>query len=211
MRKLNNSQHINLKLAWKTTISFLLAKYRLNCWLYRNRIVYNYNVSNCSLIRREWMYNHSDNADSKVNSLTPGWFEWNFRQIIFKLILIIYGWGTSCEIALMWFSLDLTDDKSTLVQPMAWSHHSFTWANVDTDLCRLMTSLNQNELIPFGPACGAYMRNINWLGFEGAKPHSPLKSLLAIRSALFERKLWQTKKHVKIKGSKRVSLQVHIL
>ena len=30
------------------------------------------------------------------------------------------GWGTSCEIALRWMPLDLTGDKSTLVQVMAW-------------------------------------------------------------------------------------------
>ena len=28
------------------------------------------------------------------------------------LILVIDGWGISCEIALIWMSLDLTDDKS---------------------------------------------------------------------------------------------------
>ena len=30
------------------------------------------------------------------------------------------GWGISCKIALWWMSLGLTDDKSTLVQVMAW-------------------------------------------------------------------------------------------
>ena len=35
-------------------------------------------------------------------------------------ILVIHGRGISCEIVLRWFSLDLTDDKSTLVQVMAW-------------------------------------------------------------------------------------------
>ena len=41
---------------------------------------------------------------------------------IFKLILITYGWGFSCEIS--WLSLDLTDDNSTLVQAMAWCHQA---------------------------------------------------------------------------------------
>ena len=54
------------------------------------------------------------------NSLAPGKFEWNFRHVIFKQILVIAGWGTSCEIALIWMSLDFTDDQSTLVQVMAW-------------------------------------------------------------------------------------------
>ena len=33
---------------------------------------------------------------------------------------MIDGWVISCELALRWMSLDLTDDKSTLVQVMAW-------------------------------------------------------------------------------------------
>ena len=37
--------------------------------------------------------------------------------------------------------LDLTGDKSTLVQVMAW----FRQANVDPDLCRQMASLGLNE------------------------------------------------------------------
>ena len=47
-------------------------------------------------------------------------FEWHLRWIIFKPVLVIDGWGMSCEIALRLMSLDLTDDKSTLVQVMAW-------------------------------------------------------------------------------------------
>ena len=34
------------------------------------------------------------------------------------------GWGISYEIALRWMPLDLTDDKSTLVQVMAWCHQA---------------------------------------------------------------------------------------
>ena len=39
---------------------------------------------------------------------------------IFQSKLVIYGWGSFCKIALRWVSLDLTDDKSTLVQGMPW-------------------------------------------------------------------------------------------
>ena len=55
-----------------------------------------------------------------VNSLAPGKFEWNFKYLILQIISVIDGWGISCELALRWMSLDLTDDKSTLVQVMAW-------------------------------------------------------------------------------------------
>ena len=57
-----------------------------------------------------------------LNSLAPGRFQitCNFRLVIFKLTLVNGGWGISYEIALRWMPLDLTDDKSTLVQVMAW-------------------------------------------------------------------------------------------
>ena len=55
-----------------------------------------------------------------VNSLAPGKFEWNFRHVIFKQILVFDDRGICCEIALIWMSMDFTDDQSTLVQVMAW-------------------------------------------------------------------------------------------
>ena len=56
------------------------------------------------------------------NSFAPGRFQFNFRWVIFKLTLVNGGWGISNEIALRWMPLDLTDDKSTLVQVIAWCH-----------------------------------------------------------------------------------------
>ena len=66
------------------------------------------------------------------NSLAPGKFEWHLRYLIFQIISVIDGWGISCELALRWMSLNLTDDKSTLVQVMAWcrqatSHYLSQW------------------------------------------------------------------------------------
>ena len=63
------------------------------------------------------------------------------QKIIFKLILVTDGCDISSKIALRWKSLDLSDDKSTLVQVMAW--------------CRQATShyLNQcwpRSLPPYG-------------------------------------------------------------
>ena len=51
--------------------------------------------------------------NQKWHPLAPGKFEWNFRYVIFKWIWMVDGWGTSCEIALIWMSLDFTDDQST--------------------------------------------------------------------------------------------------
>ena len=59
-------------------------------------------------------------SDVFVNSLAPGKFKWNFRYVIFKWILVVNGWHISCEIALIWMSLDFTDNQSTLVQVMTW-------------------------------------------------------------------------------------------
>ena len=60
------------------------------------------------------------NLPQWINSLAPGKFEWNFRYVIFKWILVIDGWGISWEITLIWMSLDFTNDQSILVQVMAW-------------------------------------------------------------------------------------------
>ena len=58
-----------------------------------------------------------------VNLLVPWWFELNYKLVIFKLNLVIDGWGIYCDIAFRsWFSLDIMDDKSTLVQVMVWCH-----------------------------------------------------------------------------------------
>ena len=86
------------------------------------------------------------------NSFAPEKFEWNFRHVIFKHILVIDGWGISCEIVLKLMSLDFTDDQSTLVQVMAWcrqatSHYlSQCWPRSMLQ----MASLGLNELTYWG-------------------------------------------------------------
>ena len=45
-----------------------------------------------------------------VNSLAPGKFERNLRYVIFQGNLVIDGRGISCEIALIWMSVDFTDE-----------------------------------------------------------------------------------------------------
>ena len=62
-----------------------------------------------------------------INSLAPGRFQFEFRKVIFKLTLVNCGWGISYEIVLRWMPLDLTDDKSTLVQVMAWCHQATSY------------------------------------------------------------------------------------
>ena len=43
------------------------------------------------------------------------------------LVLVNDGWGISYEIALRWMPLDLTDDKLTLVQVMAWCRQATSY------------------------------------------------------------------------------------
>ena len=62
----------------------------------------------------------------KFTSLATGRFQIKFRHIIFKLILVNGGWGIFYEIALGWMPQDLTNDKSILVQVMAWCRQNFT-------------------------------------------------------------------------------------
>ena len=50
----------------------------------------------------------------------------------------------SGKIALRWLSLDLTDDKSTLVQVIAIRQLAITWTNVDPDLFCHVPSLGHN-------------------------------------------------------------------
>ena len=61
---------------------------------------------------------------SLLKSLSPKRFKRNFGWVLFKSITVIDGWDTCCEIAHRRMSLDLTDDKSTLVQVMAWCHQA---------------------------------------------------------------------------------------
>ena len=64
-----------------------------------------------------WFPNKTNLSKALINSLAPERFEWNFSRVIFKLIDC---WVISCEITVRLMSFDLTNDKSTLVQVMAW-------------------------------------------------------------------------------------------
>ena len=80
--------------------------------------------------------------------LLPRKFEWNFIHVIFKEILVIDDWGISGEIALTWKPQDLTDDKSTLVQVMAWCRQatSHYLSQCRPSSLSHMASLGLNEL-----------------------------------------------------------------
>ena len=55
-----------------------------------------------------------------VNSVAPGRPGCHFKTAIFNLVLLIGFFRSSNDNAPRWMPWDLTDDKSTLVQVMAW-------------------------------------------------------------------------------------------
>ena len=57
---------------------------------------------------------------TSLYSLAPGRSECDSKNIIFHLVLLIGIFSSSHDNALWWMPQDLTDDKSTLVQVMAW-------------------------------------------------------------------------------------------
>ena len=100
----------------------------------------------------------------KGNSLTLGKFESYLRSVICKLILVVDDWGIPCEIVLGLMSLNLTDDKPTLVQVMSWclqttNHH---YDNVNPVQYRHMASLGCNWLIHVTKAASQYDDVIKW-------------------------------------------------
>ena len=59
-----------------------------------------------------------------LNSLAPGRCGRNLKLVISKLIWRTDILSISCETALIWMSLDFTDDQSSSVQVMAWCHQA---------------------------------------------------------------------------------------
>ena len=127
-----NSPH---KGQWRGALMLSLIYAWINDWvnsreagdLRRQRGHYDVSVMVVSSVSshclKQWRFNGNifdDYASWIFNSLAPWRFEQNFRLVIFKLISVSDGWGISCKIVLRWKPLDLTDDKSTLVQVMAW-------------------------------------------------------------------------------------------
>ena len=91
----------------------------LKCSMLRSKIHFNSTVLDITFCCNS-IPGHQFPLHKEFNSLAPGKFESNFKHLIFKQILVIDGWGISGEIALIWMSLDFTDDQSPLVQVMAW-------------------------------------------------------------------------------------------
>ena len=102
----------------KENINFVLSKIALK-WLAQEKWYF----ASAMLSRHKWntwILWWGDYLSKEVNLWAPGRFEFKFSLVIFKPILVNGGWGISYWIALRWMPQDLTDDKSTLVQVIAW-------------------------------------------------------------------------------------------
>ena len=95
------------------------------------------------------------------NSLVPGKFEWNFRYLIFQIISVIDGCDISSELALRWMSLDLTDEKSTLVQVMAWCHQATS---------HYLSQCWPRSLSPYGVTRPQWLKSSHCNSFEDLAP-----------------------------------------
>ena len=65
-----------------------------------------------------------------INSLAPGRSECDSENVIFNLVLLIDIFRYSHDNALRRMPQDLTDDKSTLVQVMAWCRQAIQWVKL---------------------------------------------------------------------------------
>ena len=69
---------------------------------------------------RYLLLQHIQCEDCMINSLAPGRPRCHFKTAIFNFVLLIGIFTSSKDNALRWMPWDLTNDKSTLVQVMAW-------------------------------------------------------------------------------------------
>ena len=93
-------------------------------------------------------------SQTTINSLVPGRSQCDLKTVIFNLALLIGIFKSSYDNVLRWMPQDLTDDKSTLVQVMAW--------------CRQTTSHYLNQcwpwsLTPYGITRPQWVKARAWM------------------------------------------------
>ena len=97
--------------------------------------------------------NGSDHAEQLINSLAPGRSWCDFRNVIFNIALLFGILKSSYANIFRWMPQDLTDDKSTLVQVMAW--------------CRRATSHYLNRCWPRSPTLYYDVTMPQWVKMGG--------------------------------------------
>ena len=114
-------------------------------------------------------------ADFAVNSLAPGRSGWDPNNGIYSLVLLI-GILRSHDNALWWMPHDLTDDKSTLVQVMAWCRQAtstiiqYNKSLPEPKLTQFLVTLwCHNELIVPGQRSSFCGQHIFWIYIQWLK------------------------------------------
>ena len=91
--------------------------------------------------------------ECQLNSLAPGKSECHSKNVIFNLVLLIGIFRSSYGNALRWMPQDLTDDKSTLVQVMAWCRQA---------TCHYLSQCWLSSLSPYGVARPQWVNHAAW-------------------------------------------------
>ena len=96
------------------------------------------------------VYNHWNNCWDILYvfiSLAPGICASNFNRTIFRLFTHKTRLDLRCEIALRWIPQYIINDKSKLVQVIAWCREATNHylVNFDLDLCRYIVLQDNNE------------------------------------------------------------------
>ena len=112
-----------------------------------------------------------------LNSLTPGRCGCNFKNI-FKLISWIDTLSASRKTVVRWMPQNSADDKSTLVQVMAWCHQATS---------HYLSQCWPRSLSPYGVTRPQWV-NQSWL--IEAQWHSPEGNFPRAASVLFPRCQW---------------------
>ena len=92
-----------------------------------------------------------------LNSLSPGRFEWNFRQVILKQNSVFDAWAISCEIVLRLIWMDSACIISTMVQVMAWCRHATSY---------YLTQSWPRPLSPYGDSNGQRLRQQTLISYD---------------------------------------------
>ena len=96
---------------WKQRVSNIQTRFVLNLLLYPNVEVLLGTGASKAVVKHRMMID---------NSLIPGRPRCHFKTAIFNLLLLSGIFTSSKDNALRWVPWDLADDRSTLVQVMAW-------------------------------------------------------------------------------------------
>ena len=97
--------------------------YKLDMFFFQVPVpLYHLYYGSDDVFQNGWQDNEECYGTLSVNALAPGRSYCYFKNVIFNLALLIGIFKSSYDNVLRWLLQDLTDDKSTLVQIMAWCH-----------------------------------------------------------------------------------------